>query len=120
MLIEPVVAFRLLRAGAALFVDVRAHEDLARDGERIPGAIHLDPECGEAVDAAIESLSRERSIVVYCDEPGDASALAIAGRARAGGVAGASVLRGGLIGWRAAGLPTERIERREDELPVSG
>lgn len=84
----------------AAIVDVRRAAVFAQDSQLIPGATWQDP---SAVGHWGQSLPRDKDVVVYCvygHEVGRATAM----RLRAQGVL-AWFLRGGIDGWKAAGMP---------------
>jgi rhodanese-related sulfurtransferase len=99
--LSPAAAAARLAAGQALLVDIREADEFAR--EHIAGAVsrplsgfesaHLKIEPGRDVVFACGSGARTGS---NCDR----LAAAVEGPA--------FVLEGGLAGWRAAGLPTDR------------
>jgi Fe-Mn family superoxide dismutase len=85
--------------GALLF-DVRRAGIFEQAGQMIPGATWRDP---AAIGEWARSLPRDREIVVYCiygHEVGRGTAL----RLRSQGLK-ARFLRGGIDGWKSAGLP---------------
>jgi len=90
---------RLLDADSALLVDVREKEEF--EEERIPGARLVPLSAFDA--AAIAAAARGRTVVLYCLSGKRASQAAA--MAAAPGVV--LVLKGGIMGWTAAGLPTE-------------
>ena len=86
----------------AQILDVRRAGMFEQDKQVIPGATWADP---AAVSQWAPGLSQDRAIVVYCvygHEVGRSTAM----RLRAQGLE-ASFLRGGIDGWKAAGLPLE-------------
>lgn len=96
---------------AAAIVDVRRSAVFEQDRQLIPGASWADP---AAVSLWGQALPKDRDVVVYCvygHEVGRATAL----RLRAQGVR-ARFLRGGIDGWKAAGLP---LADKEPESPGS-
>jgi Fe-Mn family superoxide dismutase len=87
---------------AAAILDVRRAAAYEQDGQLIPGATWADP---AAVGQWAAALPQDREVVVYCvygHEVGRATAL----RLRAQGLQ-AWFLRGGIDGWKAAGMPLE-------------
>jgi rhodanese-related sulfurtransferase len=104
----PAEAHAAAQAGAAILVDVRAGDVLARDGS-IPGAIHhqrtviewrADPEC-EWRDDRIADL--EAPLILFCSQ-GYASSLA-AQTLREMGFTRVTDMDGGFDEWKAQGLP---------------
>ncbi|HSM12791.1 MAG TPA: thioredoxin domain-containing protein [Thermoanaerobaculia bacterium] len=113
-------------AGSAQLVDVRTPGEFARG--HLAGAVNLDLSTGDFARSA-EKLDRARPVFVYCLS-GSRSAVAARWLASAG-FSQVYDLSGGILTWRAAGLPqaTERptspgltradFERRVDgETPV--
>lgn len=113
--IDPEVAKEYLADLRAVFVDARPRAEYERAGARIPGARHIDPGSGAAMDEALLVLPREKIVVCYCDEPGEAASAQVARRFRELGLGDASVLRGGFRAWRAAGYPVEPVPDVEGE-----
>ena len=93
----------------AQFVDVRPQLQYQDSGQRIPGALHLDPGSGAKLTDALFTLPREKLIVAYCDEPELALSASLARRVRELGIGECCALEGGFGGWRQAGFPTEAI-----------
>ena len=85
-------------------IDVRRKAALDGDDQMLPGAIWHDH--GDAA-SAIQSLDHPQDIVVYCVH-GHQVSQSVAAALRADGI-DARVLRGGIDGWRSAGMPTKRI-----------
>jgi rhodanese-related sulfurtransferase len=94
----------LLASGGVQLIDVR--EPREHEAGRIAGArlVELDRLAGEA-----GSLDRRRPIIFYC-RSGGRSALATEAFARAG--FDAHNMAGGLLAWKAAGLPLEPPDGR--------
>jgi Raf kinase inhibitor-like YbhB/YbcL family protein len=105
--IDVETAHEYLVEGRAQFVDARPAAVYARSGDRVPGAVHIDPGSGADIDEALKALPRERLIVVYCDEPNQAASAQVARLAREMGVGDASVLEGGFRAWLAEDMPIE-------------
>jgi len=100
-------------ASGALLVDVRPIEQRARDGE-IAGALivdrnvlewRLDPQSAHRIP---EIRSHDDAVILFCNE-GYASSLAAATLQQLG-LHRATDMIGGFQAWRAAGLPTARIQ----------
>lgn len=109
--VEPADAPAEVEQGA-LLVDIRSESQREQDGV-IPGATYhprnvlewrMDPASGHN-DAAVGGL--DRRVIVVCNE-GYQSSLAAAAL-RDLGFSRATDLVGGFHGWRAAGLPVERL-----------
>jgi membrane protein DedA with SNARE-associated domain/rhodanese-related sulfurtransferase len=83
-----------------LLVDVRSAESRARGGW-IAGSINVHHVSELEIDP-------ERTIVVYCDCPNDASAAVMARNLKAMGFKHVRPLGGGIGAWRALGFPIEQ------------
>lgn len=94
------VSARLAR-GEIVLIDVREPNEIAM--ERIPGALSLPL---SVFDPAALPAGDPGRLVFSC-AAGKRSAMAVA-RCQADGVAVTTHMRGGLMAWKAAGLPTER------------
>lgn len=81
-----------------VLVDVREPNETA--AERIPGALLMPLSC-------FDPTGLPKGNVVLTCQVGKRSALAVA-RCRAAGVPVNTHMRGGLMAWKAAGLPTTR------------
>ena len=101
--IDPETLHGLLESGAEVLVlDVRLPLDLLAYSEIIPGAVRLAP---KEIQANPELIPRDKDAVVYCTCPGEETSLEVVHKARALGFERIKVLRGGLAGWKAKGLP---------------
>jgi rhodanese-related sulfurtransferase len=109
--IDPEAAQEFLESGRAVLADARPRAAYLTAEETVPGAIRLDPDAGALTDEELLHLPRELLLIAFCDEPAHAASAEVARRARELGRGDASVLEGGLSGWKAAGLPTVRILR---------
>jgi rhodanese-related sulfurtransferase len=99
-------ASKKIEAGSSgtVFVDARSASEHAE--RRIPGSIHIDlrefdPQAPPAV------LRRAREIVVYGNDPGSATAIALTKRILKADFKKVYFMRDGLNGWVARSLPTE-------------
>jgi rhodanese-related sulfurtransferase len=82
-------------------VDACTEDDRAANAADIPGSIHR----AEAdVEAWSQTLDPARAVVISCQK-GFKISQALAARLRAKGWQKVSVLEGGFLGWKAAGLP---------------
>lgn len=79
-----------------LLIDVRTAEAQALDGQTIPGAVSIEL---KRLPKGLRPLAHGRELVVFCDCPGDASAVAAARLLIAAGLPRVSVLEGGLDAW---------------------
>ena len=88
-----------LQAGSIVLVDVR--EDAEHAGERIAGAL-LHPL--SSFDPAALPVSNDKPVVLHCGSAKrSATALDLCRKA---GVPVTTHMSGGIMGWKAAGLPT--------------
>jgi rhodanese-related sulfurtransferase len=99
---EDLARLEALGAGAVL-LDVREAALYAQSPYAIPGSLRLDPERVEE-DLPGLALDQRRLVVAYATTD-ETTSQAVARRLRARGYGNAHVLRGGLGGWAAAGLP---------------
>lgn len=99
-------ASRMVEAGSSgtVFVDARSASEHAE--RRIPGAIHIDIRDFDP-EAPPASLRRAREIVVYGNDPGSATAIALTKRLLRADFKRVYFMRDGLNGWVARSLPTE-------------
>lgn len=101
--LDPAEVTALLKRGCeVVLVDVRG----LPQGERIPGARHLD--LGALGEAALTGWPADAEFVTYCSCPDDASAVRAAQWLKAQGRQ-ARVLRGGIEAWTQAGLALEPV-----------
>ena len=109
--VTPDEALAALAKGGVL-VDVRSHDERARQGT-VPGAVHhplsvllwrLDP----AQPTHNEKLSLDTRVVLICRE-GYSSSIAAA-QLQELGFSNATDVVGGVDAWVAAGLPVERAD----------
>lgn len=96
-----------------LLIDTRPLE--VYEAAHLPGAIRM----GLAQVSSTTRdprLSRFRTLVVYAQNPGSATAVAVAKRLLTAGYDNVQLFDGGVDAWKAAGLPTEkgRITLRAD------
>jgi len=80
-------------------IDVRNAESRALDGHTIPGAVSIDL---KRLLKGLGALADGRELVVFCDCPDDASAVAAARVLIAAGLPRVSVLEGGLDAWASS------------------
>ena len=113
--VEPAEAARELMAGAAAVYDVRSHGYYLPGATRIEGAHRIDP---NAINQVELDFPPDKQIYVYCTCWRDATSAQVAHALRKRGVL-CSVIRGGLQGWKKAGLPLEPVPAEEmTSLPV--
>jgi rhodanese-related sulfurtransferase len=85
-------------------VDVRSAEAFARG--HLPSARRLS--LAEASDGAPSWARRAKAVIVYGEDPGSATAVAMTKRLMDQGLTSVYLLREGFTGWAARGLPVER------------
>jgi len=95
---------RLLAQGAApALIDVRGAQARAIDTRVIPGAVGVE---AHRLPAALGTLAQGRDLVLFCDCPEDAGAVAAARVLKAAGLMRVRVLAGGLTAWTQAQAAT--------------
>ena len=87
-------------------VDVRSQAARLLDTRIIPGALLADL---DGVDQALQDISRDRELVIYCSCPNEVSAAKAAKLLMAIGYRNVRPLLGGLDAWDAAGYAIERL-----------
>ncbi len=101
-------------AAAPVVIDVRLKYPYEHSTVRLPGAVRLAPP-----DFDASSLPRDREIVAYDSDPEEiVSARVAAALIRDGHRA--SALKGGIVEWMAAKLPTEAKDAPKQKPPVAG
>jgi rhodanese-related sulfurtransferase len=104
---------RLESSTPPVLVDARLKYPYEHSTVKLPGAIRFLP------DGPVPSLPRDRDIVVYDSDPNEfASSHAAAALIRQGYTAAA--LKGGIVEWLAANLPTETKEAPKQAPPAAG
>ena len=94
--------------GVAVF-DVRSHGYYESDTMRIQGSSRLEP---NALTDQLESLPRDKDIILYCTCVREATALRVARMLAERGIP-SFVIEGGLSGWKKASLPLEAVPAEE-------
>jgi len=89
---------------APVVVDVRSATAQGLELRRIPGALHVPV---HEVAGHVDSLPRDREIILYCTCPNEASAAEAARVLRIHGFRNVRPLHGGLDAWIAAGYAVE-------------
>lgn len=98
--IHPAEAYELAQAGKITLVDVREANEWAE--MHVPGAVHA---ALSTLPQTIATLAADKPIVFYC-RSGQRSARAIE-VATAAGKPYDTHVAGGILAWRAAGLPVD-------------
>ena len=109
--VSPTEAARELAAGGRIY-DVRSHGYLDARAVRIQGSTRLDP---NALPRSAQDVPPDQRIYVYCTCVREATSVQVARLLEAQGIR-AAVIKGGLRGWRKAGLPLERVPQEELEV----
>ncbi len=110
----PAEAARELAAGAVIY-DVRSHGYFEAKATRIQGSRRLDP---HALHQSAVALPAEQRVYVYCTCVREATSVRVARELEKQGVR-VAVIKGGLRGWKKAGLPLEGVPPEElAALPV--
>jgi rhodanese-related sulfurtransferase len=104
---------RLDSATPPVLVDARLKYPYEHSTMKLPGAVRFTPE------GPVPALPRDREIVVYDSDPNElASSHAAAELIKQGYRAAA--LKGGIVEWLAANLPTEAKEAPKQAPPLAG
>lgn len=93
-----------LHGDMAVF-DVRSHGYYSSTASRIKGSLRLEP---NMLPQQIESLPKDKEIVLYCTCQGEATSLRVARILQHHGLR-VSVIKGGLRAWKKAGFPLETV-----------
>jgi rhodanese-related sulfurtransferase len=106
--ISPLEARRLLETGAAVLIDIREAGEHAREHIVAARLVPLSGLSREAVGASA------KTVIFHC-QSGNRTCVNFA-RLAALGLDDIRVLEGGLLGWKAAGLPTHLDRGKPIEL----
>lgn len=93
-------------AANTILLDSRSLEEF--DAGHLPTAVNLRLE--DLASGRTTGLSRYSTIIVYGQNPGSATATALAKRLISLGYGGVRLFEGGVDAWRSAGLPLERTD----------
>jgi rhodanese-related sulfurtransferase len=104
---------KLESAAAPVIVDARLKYPYEHSTVTLPGAIRWTPE------APAPSLPRDRDVVVYDSDPNELASSHVAAELIRQGYRAAS-LKGGIVEWLAANLPTETKEAPKQAPPEPG
>lgn len=104
----PAQAARDVAAGACI-LDVRSHGYLDAKATRIQGSRRLDP---NALHQNQTGVPDGQQVYVYCTCVREATSVRVARELENRGVR-VAVIRGGLRGWKKAGLPVEGVPAEE-------
>jgi rhodanese-related sulfurtransferase len=104
---------RLESAAPPIVVDARLKYPYEHSTVKLPGAIRVAP------NEATPSLPRDREIVVYDSDPNELASSHVAAQLIRQGYK-AAALKGGIVEWLAANLPTEAKEAPKQAPPAAG
>jgi rhodanese-related sulfurtransferase len=104
---------RLESGSAPVLVDARLKYPYEHSTVRLPGALRLAP------DGQRPPLPRDRDIVVYDSDPNELASSSVAASLIREGYR-AMALRGGIVEWLAANLPTETKDAPKQAAPEPG
>ena len=104
---------RLDSGAQPVLVDARLKYPYEHSTVKLPGAVRVAP------DDAVPALPRDREIVVYDSDPNELASSHVAAVLIRQGYA-ASALKGGIVEWLAANLPTEAKEAPKQAPPAAG
>jgi rhodanese-related sulfurtransferase len=105
---------RLEGGAAPVLVDVRLKYPYEHSTVQLPGAVRVAPP-----EFDISALPRDREIVAYDSDPEEIVSVKLAAKLIREGFR-ASALRGGIVEWLAAKLPTDDKEAPKQKPPVAG
>ena len=103
-----------LESGSApAIVDARLKYPYEHSTVRLPGAVRY------AGEGSLASIPRDRSVVVYDSDPNELASSRVAAELIRAGYR-ASALKGGIVEWLEAKLPTETKEAPKQAPPEPG
>ena len=104
---------RLDSGAAPVLIDARLKYPYEHSTVRLPGAIRFTG------DPPLPSLPRDRDIVVYDSDPNELASSHVAAVLIREGYR-AAALKGGIVEWLTANLPTETKEAPKQAAPEPG
>jgi rhodanese-related sulfurtransferase len=104
---------RLEAGSAPVLVDARLKYPYEHSTVRLPGAIRY------TIDAPAPSIPKDRDVVVYDSDPNELASSSVAAELIRQGYR-AAALKGGIVDWLAANLPTETKEAPKQTPPEPG
>jgi rhodanese-related sulfurtransferase len=104
---------RLDSGAAPVIIDARLKYPYEHSTVRLPGAIRF------MGDGEVPALPRDRDIVVYDSDPNELASSRVAAVLIRGGFR-ASSLKGGIVEWLSANLPTETKDAPKQAAPEPG
>lgn len=100
-------------SASPVLVDARLKYPYEHSTVRLPGAIRFNG------DGPVPALPRDRDVVVYDSDPHELASSHVAALLIRQGYR-ASTLKGGIVEWLAANLPTETKEAPKQSTPEPG
>jgi rhodanese-related sulfurtransferase len=104
---------RLDSSTPPVVVDARLKYPYEHSTVRLPGAVRF------IGDGPLPSLPRDREIVVYDSDPNELASSHVAAQLIRQGYK-AAALKGGIVDWLAANLPTETKDAPKQAPPAAG
>jgi rhodanese-related sulfurtransferase len=104
---------RLDSGAPPVVIDARLKYPYEHSTVKIAGAVRLPP------DAAAPAIARDREVVVYDSDPNELASSHVAAELIRRGYR-ASALKGGIVEWLTANLPTEAKEAPKQAPPEPG
>jgi len=105
---------RLESGAPPVIVDARLKYPYEHSTVRLPGAVRF------AAGDPPPSLPRDRDIVVYDSDPNELASSHAAVELLRNGYTNVAALKGGIVDWLAANLPTETKEAPKQAPPAAG
>ena len=103
--ITPIELKQQLDSGSDVYiVDLRHALDFAAEPRTLPGAVRL---AAEEVENRHNEIPRDRTIVLYCTCPNEATSARLAISLKRQGITRVRPLAGGLSGWIELGFPVD-------------
>jgi len=104
---------RLDSGSNPILIDARLKYPYEHSTVRLPGALRF------TADGPVPDLSKDREIVVYDSDPNELASSGVAAMFIRQGYR-ASALKGGIVDWLTANLPTETKEAPKQAPPEPG
>ncbi len=104
---------RLDSGASPVLVDARLKYPYEHSTVKLPGSVRI------MAGGPVPSLPRDREVVVYDSDPNEIASSEVAAQLIRQGY-NASALKGGIVDWLAANLPTEAKEAPKQAAPEPG
>ena len=104
---------RIDSGSTPVLIDARLKYPYEHSTVRLPGAIRF------TIDAPLPALAKDREIVVYDSDPNELASSRVAADLIRQGYR-ASALKGGIVDWLTANLPTETKDAPKQAPPEPG